>query len=245
MPELKKHLFAILLLGVSFNGWTATIPNPDPAELGPDINQSGLFNHTGAALSIEILDQLEIFTGGTIGFEFGFYYGGSDPFQQSQRHIIFGAEDNNALLTTPQLATVDFVNGVVVDLDALLAVDLMNVEQSTFTPDPLGASAIGFFLNIPVIGPLFGIPVPIFTQALLNPGGEDLAAEFPSLTIPQGFLIAFAVPDGIGTVPDGTILSYHAVGPLSPVPLPGALGLWLLGIGGLALFRRRLAKMAV
>ena len=222
--KLGRQIAALVLLGCCSNGWAVTVPNPDPTLLDPDINGTGLFSHSGGLLNIEIFDLAEALSSGSTGFEFGFYYAGGNP--SSGLNTIFGAEDNNNFLATPQVAAVDFTNGMVLDLDD-------GVQQSSFAPDPGAVADIGFYLR-------FGTDAPIFTQALLIPGAEDLAAEFPFKENPLAFLISFAVPIGEDIVP----LSYQFVFPLtpSPIPLPGAAGLWLLGLAGIALFRRRISN---
>ncbi len=170
-------------------------------------------------INLEIFDLLDIASSGLIGSQFGFYYG-ANPLNTLTP--IFQVDDN----PSPQAALVDFTNGVVLDLDG------GPVLEAVFD-NSLGNADIGFYLAVP------GFPVPIFTQAVLNPGGADLAAEYPFLSSPFSFLIGFALPTGGVTVP----LHLSIVAPLvpSPIPLPGAAGLWLLGIAGLALFRRKVA----
>ncbi len=224
--KYARYLVVAVLLGFSASSWAVTIPNPAPSLLDDDINGTGLFSHFGGSINIEIFDFAEALTGGAAGFEFGFYYADGNP--SAGLNAIFGAEDNNSFLSTPQVAAVNFADGYTLDLDD-------GEVQSIFAPDPTASFDIGFYLR-------FGADAPIFTQALLNPADEDLAAEFPFKAEPNAFLISFAVPFGDGILP----LSYQFAYPLSPspVPLPGAAGLWLLGLVGIALFRRRLAKQA-
>jgi len=213
-------LLTILLLGFSSNSWAISVPNPNPALYGPDIGGSGLFSPGDRVLGFELFDFAENLLGANSGFEFGFYFD-SDP---TTLIPIFEATDNSTGPTL-QRALVDFTAGEVVDRDEGLL-------QETFTTS---AEDIGFFLRHSPSSVL------IFTEAALNPlGGEDLAAAFPEIGFLDSFLIGFAVPDGGGVTP----WAYSLVYPISPspIPVPGAAGLWLLGIAGLGLFRRRLAR---
>lgn len=214
----KFLLLTFLLLGFSCNGWAISVPNPNPAAYGPDIGGSGLFSHGDRVLGFELFDFAENILGAGSGFEFGFYFG-SDP---TTLIPIFEASDNSNSPTL-QRAMVDFTNGEVVDRDE----SRLQGSFSTSVED------IGFFLQHSNSG------ITLFSEAALNPlGGEDLAAAFPEIGFLDGFLIGFAVPDQGGA----TAWAYSLVFPVSPsqVPIPGAAGLWLLGIAGLALFRRRL-----
>jgi hypothetical protein len=216
----KLLLLTILLLGFSGNSWAITVPNPNPALFGPDIGGSGLFSHGDRILGFELYDLAEITFGDDSGFEFGFYFA-SDP---TTLISIFETTDNS---TSPpiQEAAVFFNTGEVVDRD-------QGILQNTFTTS---SEDIGFFLRHSPSSVL------IFTEAVLNPlGGEDLAGAFPEIGFLDSFLIGFAVPDGGGVTP----WAYSLVDPISPsaIPIPGAAGLWLLGIAGLGLFRRRLAR---
>jgi len=97
---------------------------------------------------------------------------------------------------------------------------------------------IGFY----ALGPIVGT---VAIQPTLNEGGSDLAAAFPITQDPNdlapddSYLIAF-----VYEFPKfGKRLFYAAfAGSLSPIPVPGAIFLWLTGLAGLALFRRRLAS---
>ena len=218
----KFLLLTILLLGFSSNGWAISVPNPNPALYGPDIGGSGLFSPSDdRVLGFELFDFAENLLGANSGFEFGFYFG-SDP---TTLVPIFEATDNSTD-STLQRALVDFTIGEVIDRDEGLL-------QGTFTTS---AEDIGFFLRHSPSSIL------LFSEAALNPlGGEDLAGAFPEIGFLDSFLIGFAVPDDGGGV---TPWAYSLVYPISPspIPIPGAAGLWLLGIAGLGLFRRRLAR---
>jgi len=210
----------MLLLGFSCNGWAISVPNPNPAAYGPDIGGSGLFSPGDRVLGFELFDFAENLLGAGSGFEFGFYFD-SDP---TTLIPIFEATDNSTSPTL-QRAMVDFTNGEVVDRDESLL-------QGTFTTS---VEDIGFFLQHRNSNIL------LFSEAALNPlGGEDLAGAFPEIGFLDSFLIGFAVPDEGGV----TAWAYSLVYPISPspIPIPGAAGLWLLGIAGLALFRRRSSR---
>jgi hypothetical protein len=217
-----RNLFLVtmLLTGFPSVSWALTVPNPNPAAFGPDIGGSGLFSHGDRVLGFELYDFAENLLGAGSGFEFGFYFG-SDP---TTLIPIFEANDNSSSPTL-QRAMVDFTTGEVVDRDESLL-------QGNFTTS---VEDIGFFLQHSNSG------ITLFSEAALNPlGGEDLAAAFPEIGFLDGFLIGFAVPDQGGV----TAWAYSLVYPISPspVPIPGAAGLWLLGMTGLALFRRRVSR---
>ena len=215
----KFLLLTLLLLGFSGNGWAITVPNPNPALFGPDIGGSGLFSHGDRILGFELYDLAEITFGDDSGFEFGFYFA-SDP---TTLISIFETTDNS---TSPpiQEAAVLFNTGEVVDRD-------QGILQNTFTTS---SEDIGFFLRQGT--------ATLFTEAALNPfGGEDLSGTFPEIGFLDGYLIGFAFPGSAGGV---TPVAYSLVHPISPspIPIPGAAGLWLLGIAGLTLFRRKLSS---
>ena len=227
--RLKRALLTgLVLLGFSGAGWAIPLANPFPAFLNDDIDGIGLFQPGSPALSIEYLDFFDNPNVPTIfdpapGSEFGFYYGnGANPPTELIR--VFGAEDMTPVpITNNQQALIDFDLGVVLDLDD-------GVVENLFTP--VANAAIGFYLSIPetTVNP----ELTLFSQAVLN-GGADVAGAFPFISDPETFAIIFGAP---GT----KALSIHAFTPLTAVPVPGAAGLWLLGLAGLALFRRKLSR---
>ena len=222
-------LTGVLLSAFSSVGWATTFVNPFPAFLQDDIEGSGLFRHGNQAFSIEFFDLSDappiLSAPGSV---FGFYYAGaSDP---DELIPIFGVDDTTPVpITNNQKALVDFNLGA--NLGAVFDADDPNalVQEGLFTPQ--GDTPIGFYLTLPTI------PVTLFSQAILNSGAQDLSGAFPFIADPQAIAIAFGTPD-LG------FLSIHFIQPLAAVPLPGAAGLWLLGMTGLALFRRRLARVA-
>jgi hypothetical protein len=221
---MRKVLYVVLagmlLAGFSNAGRAAPLGNPNPALYGNDIDDSGLFNFGQPTLSVEIFDRGDALALGT-GFEFGFYFAG-DPGTQ----IVIFDESDVTSGSPSQAAGINFALGRVGDLDE-------GVVQDTFT---FVGEPIGFYIKSEQI---LGANVPIFTQALLNPGQVDYAGTYPVLgQSPFTYLIAFISQQNL-------LLSASIVGPIAPVPLPGALGLWMLGLAGLALFRRRLGRPAV
>jgi len=224
LKRFRKTVAAVILLLFSSASWGLIIPNPNPALLGDDINGNGLFIPGELTFNIEIFDTLEYF--GLLGSEFGFYYG-SNP---DLLYPIFEVTDQSP----GQWATVNFNSGGV--LGSIFDGDEGTI-QSLFPTQ--GTDPVGFYLELnSVLGKAtYGDDI-IYTQANLNPLGEDMAAEFPSLGPFDAFLIAFADINITNGRQDG--LGYYLVAPLSEVPVPGALGLWLLGLAGIELFRRKL-----
>ena len=151
-------------------------------------------------------------------------------FVREFQTFIFDELDISALslpLGVPQIALIDFSVGPV---GAVFDVD--NPVPGSTTPFALqGTNPIGFYLEYPSVPEPNG---PIFTQQALNPGGLDLAAVYPIIGEPGAFGIGFVLPLDNESPPSLLPLAGYAVGPVSPVPIPGALGLWLLGLGGLA-----------
>lgn len=227
MKDLKRVLLAgLLLLGFSSNGMALSIPPPF-AGLAPDINGNGLFRPVGPeAIVFEIFDILDNVPAPS-GSEFGFYFA-NDP---ASLFAIF-EDDDLSSATGPVLgeaALVDFSRGWITDQES--------AEVDLFTPQ--AATDIGFYWRQTIPG-----GITLRTQASLNDGGTDAAAEFPYLSNPMTWAIVFGIP-----LPNGSasLLGIQAVDPLmpSPIPLPGAAGLWMLGLAGIALFRRRLNRPAV
>jgi hypothetical protein len=140
--------------------------------------------------------------------EWGIYFA-DDP-----THLIpvFTAEDHGP---SKPVATVDFDNGIVTDVDSL------TVE---FTFDPRVAH-YGFYLKVEVPS---GPPILTYSQAALN-GGVDTFGSFPTLGNSAYRVVAFEV--------NGAIVALEAVAGACPVVPEPSVAL-LLG-GGLALLSKR------
>lgn len=155
--------------------------------------------------SIEIADPFDAFT------SFGFYFLGAP----GNRTTIFGPLDQAA----PQVAVIDFSAGVVADADA-------SEVEDTFAPS---LNNIGFWFDIPDAG------LTLFTQAALNPGGEDLSWVFTSKTDPLAHVLAFEAPDG-------TPLSVNVIGGFRAVAEPPTVLLMLAAVLMLSLTGFRSAR---
>jgi len=237
LQRFIKYLPAFLLLGFCGSGQATPYPIPSPLppglppgiSLGADIDGNGLFSLGSPALALEVYDLLDPV--GTPDFEFGFYYGGNSsvltPIFQVNDSAIFG----------PQSARVSFTGpiGQVFDID-------QNVIQGTFD-NILGTAPIGFYLRLFSAGSLNGTT--IFTQAILNDFGQDLAAAYPVIgapsTLQNPYLIGFRDPTTTDLVPIYASVVASSPSP-SAVPVPGAILLWLTGLAGLATFRRFLTS---
>ena len=221
--KLIKVIGMITLLGFSSVSWGLTISNPAPALLGDDIDGNGLFIPGDLIFNVEITDTLGSL--GLSGSEFGFYYASSPAILTP----IFQATDQSP---GTQSASVNFNNGVVRDLD-------QGAIQNLFIPQ--GPANIGFYLQITsVLGKTAFDHDIIFTEATRN-GGENLAAEFPTLSPLDAFLISFA-DININNGNQITLGSYF-VTPLSAVPIPAAVWLFATALIGMFGFSKRKARI--
>jgi hypothetical protein len=146
----------------------------------------------------------------TTPHEWGIYFA-DDP---TKLIPVFTAEDHGP---GKPVATIDFDNGIVTDVDAL------TVE---FTFDPRVAH-YGFYVKVELPS---GPPILSYSQAALN-GGIDTFGSFPTITNSAYRVVAFEV--------NGAVLAFEAVAGACPVvPEPSVA---LLFGGGLALLgiRRR------
>lgn len=213
---MKKLLSIILLSCVCLTWGTkaqALIINPDPTTFAAD-DGTQYFTPAAGLIGIEVLD---LFGGLGAGSTFGFYFK-SAP---SAPIVIFDSLDQ----TVTQVAGIDFTSGIVLDVDS-------SSVQSTFS----GSGPIGFFLGInPLIpGGGFGIT----TDPLLNPAGLDLAATFPLISSPSGYLLGFELPIRGRFVTIGLDL-VSGIQPYRKVPEAPALMLMLSAILLWGLHRRR------
>ena len=218
LQAFKQYLVALLLLGFCGSGWAVVYPIdssflPPGATVAAD-DESELFTLGDSVWNFEVLDRSE---GLDFAFEFGYYF----PSDPSTLISIFGK-------TTP---------------------DINQMTVNIGSTDP-----IGFYLQFDAYDP-FNIPATtLFTQAGLNtaPPGQtetDWAGAYPVLTAPAPittdfYLLAFFYPVPPPLSDNRVIPVYLSVAgpsPISPIPLPGAIFLWMTGLAGVALFRRRLA----
>jgi hypothetical protein len=217
------HAFAVFLLAFgSLSAHALVIPNPAPAAFGDDIRGSGLFTATGPGLiSLRVSDTG--FDLGLGGAEFGMF------FESAPGTLIPIFLATNQDTSTPRaisLATGQIFEG--------------GSEVLTFTPN---TGPFGFYLTpSPTLQTVFGVSS-IFTVPSLNPLDEDMAAAFPILGTPDGYLFGFGAIDPSN--PSSVVpLGYAAVVNIAPelVPEPATLPLLLLGLAGwLVLVRARKA----
>lgn len=179
--------------------------NPDPSTFGAD-NGARLFRTLGSSLSVEFFDG-----GYAFGSAFGFYYN-STP---SSLFTIFGPDDQDTSGGLSQVATIDFVNGVVYDYDESLA-NGSTVVETVFAPQN---DLISFFFLVS--------NTLLFGDNNLNAGGADLSAVFPEL-MGGGYLIGFENP--VTSAP----LSYHYISGIEAVPEPSTIFLTIIGLLGLS-----------
>ncbi|MBI4714841.1 MAG: PEP-CTERM sorting domain-containing protein [Nitrospirae bacterium] len=199
-------LFLILFLLVVFPAPSqSTIVNPRPDLFGSD-DGTQLFDHCRCMAALEGYDLSD--KGSYTGSTFGFFYWGTDLNDPNNFITLFDPADEIVNGQRPK-ASVDFLNGIVYDVDA-------GVIQDTFTPL---AGHIGFFLEPDAT--LY--PDALFTVASLNPGGVDAAATFPHLTLTKTYLLGYEIPN------TNTTLAFEVVRGITPVPEPGTL--YLLGAG--------------
>jgi len=226
--KFNQFLLAGLLLGLSGNAAAIAIPPGFEGVVAPDIRGSGVFRPAfRQTLNIEVFDLLDN-VAPPANSEFGFYFArGFDPSDPDSLIPIFGADDlsSDSTFVIGEQAVVDFFNGFVADVED-------NSIEQTFTPR--GRDDIGFYWK--QTGGLT-----LFSQPNLNPSGADTSGEFRYLSDPMTWAIVFGLPLGNGVT---SLLGINVVDGLVPsaIPLPGAAGLWLLGLAGIALFRRRISR---
>jgi hypothetical protein len=170
MKTLRVFLIALLLSFLLTPGIATAIPfpNPDPTQVGDDLDDSGIFFHDPQVISLEIIDVGPLLGGG--GAEFGFFFAGSDVSNPANLFTIFETTDQDPDPGGPgsvtQLAIIDFPNGNVIDGDE-------GVIQNSFA----GSGNIGFYLTPdPAFNIAYGIPATLFTDPTLNPGGVEFGS---------------------------------------------------------------------
>lgn len=186
------------------------LPNPSPTEYGND-DGSTVFTPSNPITSVRGFDLFGL-------SDFGFFFT-SNP---GNLIPIFTNDD----VGVNQLALIDFTNGAVIDFDQTLANNGVPAIRSVFAPQP---GSIGFYVLNP------NIPFPLSTLPSMNPAGLDLAVSFPSLTVPDFYLLGFGVPEDDSFLP----LSYNVAIGLSAVPEPSSMLLLGIGVCGVAYVRRR------
>jgi hypothetical protein len=245
--KMKKVIYTltVLLAGVllfsltvNANPYPTPDPFPDPTGIttnmwtfGADLDDPGLFMHSSQVVTIELLDlgDLSLIAGaGVVGTSFGFYFEGADVTNPANIHNIFDVSDLTAYPYAPvtQSAAIDFNLGKVTDLD-----DGFLSVQSSFS----GSGNIGFAITP---DPSLGIPT-LFTEALLNPGGIDVAGTFPIMGtfLVDPYLLTFNLTNP--TTSESFVFAAHVAAGVTPVPEPGTLILLSGGLAGLGFFRGR------
>jgi hypothetical protein len=202
ISSISKHLFIMLAAGaIAGSAAAAPLPNPDPTIFANDIEGSGYFKPIGqGTLALELFDL------GDSAASFGFFKRGTP----GDRIPIFEASD-----LAGEGAIVDFINGVVFDVD-------QNAIQSLFSTP---VTEIGFYLDLAALGVLYSDPS-------LNLGNTDVMGAYPVLNEPGAFSLMFADVAG-------TVYAWEYVNGLA-VPEPATLA--LLGIGVLGLGARRSSR---
>lgn len=231
--KMKRfYLFLVIAVMGAFvfagNVSAVSLPNPNPALFGDDLDDSGIFVPSASVVSLEIFD-LGPFAG-IGGAEFGFFFEGADVSNPANLITIFDPLDQDpdpgGIGSILQIAFIDFSAGTVIDFDDGSTPSI----QDTFVTS---TANIGFWL---LPDPLLGIPT-LFTVPSLNAGGVDVAATFPILGLPgNGFLFAFEDPTGL--IPLGTPLTFEFVAGIgiTPVPEPATFILFGSGLVGLVLY---------
>lgn len=218
-------LAGLLMFGLCGKATAIGVPPGFEGVVAPDLEGSGVFRPAfRQSLSVEVFDRLDGLPPPD-NSEFGFYFA-ADP---STLIPIFSDDDlstNTLPFVAGEQARIDFFNGWVFD-----------IEDRTYNFfSPQGRADIGFYWRQASPG-----GSTLFSQAILNPGGTDYAGEFRYFVNPTTWAILFGVPLGNGST---SLLGINVVTGLVPsaIPLPGAAGLWLLGLAGIALVRRRLGR---
>ena len=255
MRALNLFLVTAMIFGLALAGNANAIsfPNPNPAVLGDDLDDPGIFTHGEAVVTLEIFDLAEfVVPPWFAGSIFGFYFKGSDVNDPNNRITIFSPVDISFVPFFPpsQVAATDFSTGVVTDVDNALDGDSSTDPlQSTFS----GSGDIGFFLGFPNPATLdpddpFNPDDPavfdpdnylyLFTEPSLNEG-IDVAATYPFLASPDNaFLLGFWIEHENNLVP----LAFEVAAGIAPVPEPATFLLFGCGLAGQARYRRKFKK---
>lgn len=197
----------------------AAVPSPSsativpPAGFGPDSGSKLFVNTSPGVLNFEIADVLG---GGlpAVQTTFGFYFA-SNP---NGLIPIFDPTDQGGT----QAALINFAAGLVVDIDA------GSVPQNSFS----GTGPFGFFLQIVFAGNPPTV-VRLFSDPSRN-GGNDPVETFPSLTVPNQFMIGFDLPTGAGA------LYLDLIANVAPIPEPAMLLIFVIAVAGLGVWRPRI-----
>lgn len=228
---IRTGLAALALVATTgyFSSASAVeIPNPVPADFGPDINQQpaarGKFKPDNLVVAVEAVDlgpRAPVPPGPFDGSDFGFFFA-SDPttlieiFDRTEQN-----PDPGGPASSPPRARIDFAAGEIVNPVGPGPAD--DILKNVFTP---GNGKIGFYLTPdPNLQALVGAsPGTIYSIPSLNPAGEDLIGIFPAFAFDKTFLLGFG--QGNPVFP----YAYHAVVGVTPAPEPGTLLLTVLGI---------------
>lgn len=203
-------LLVYLFIGMTSTAFATPLPSLLPGfkdDVGTDY-----FIPNDFSVGVELIDPLEPLT------SFGFFFMGNPGSTIS----IFDSGDLSGGVAASQVALIDFVNGIVYDMD---------ISPGTPTPELTFAPTladIGFYL---VLG-----GTTIYSDPALN-GGIDLFSAWQNEVDPTLWGLAF---EGIGADGSKTLINVSLVGGITSAPEPSVM--LLVALGGILMLvssRRR------